>query len=38
MKKILGIIFVLGILGYLAHLWTANFCKDVVKQLNLTGD
>ena len=36
-KKILVIIFILGILGYLAHLWTENMCRDVVKKLNLTG-
>tara|TARA_B100000287_G_C20513250_1_gene733926 strand:- start:374 stop:526 length:153 start_codon:yes stop_codon:yes gene_type:complete len=37
MKKLLGVIIVLGLLGYLSHLWTENFCRDVVKQLNLTG-
>ena len=37
MKKLLVIIFILGILGYLAHLWTENMCRDVVKKLNLTG-
>tara|TARA_Y100001970_G_scaffold277821_1_gene382609 strand:+ start:1872 stop:2024 length:153 start_codon:yes stop_codon:yes gene_type:complete len=37
MKKLLVIIFVLGILGYLAYLWTENMCRDVVKKLNLTG-
>ena len=37
MKKLLVIIFILGILGYLAHLWTENMCRYVVKKLNLTG-
>ena len=37
MKKFLVIIFILGILGYLAHLWTENMCRYVVKKLNLTG-
>ena len=37
MKKYLWIIIVLGLLGYLAHLWTENMCRDVVKKLNLTG-
>ena len=36
-KKYLWIIIVLGLLGYLAHLWTENMCRDVVKKLNLTG-
>ena len=37
MRKFLVIIFILGALGYLAHLWTENMCRDVVKKLNLTG-
>tara|TARA_Y100000748_G_C15234048_1_gene386296 strand:- start:45 stop:215 length:171 start_codon:yes stop_codon:yes gene_type:complete len=28
---------VLHTIATMAHLWTENYCRDVVKQLNLTG-
>ena len=37
MKKFLVIIFVLGLLVYLAQVYEAQSCKDLVKNLNLTG-
>ena len=37
MKKLLGIV-VLGILLYLAHVYEAQSCKKLVKDLKLTGN
>ena len=37
MKKFLVIIFGLGILVYLAQVYEAQSCKNLVKELNLTG-
>ena len=37
MKKVLVIIFVLGLLVYLAQIYETQSCKDLVKDLNLTG-
>ena len=37
MKKLLWVIIGLGLLIYLSQVWTAQNCKDVVKELNLTG-
>ena len=37
MKKLLGIIIVLGLLVFFARVWQAQFCKDVVKESSLTG-
>ena len=37
MKKFLVIIFVLGLLVYLAQVYEAQSCKDLVKDLKLTG-
>ncbi len=36
-KKILVIIIGLGLLVYLAQVYEAASCKDLVKELNLTG-
>jgi hypothetical protein len=32
-KKILVIIFVLVLLGYLAHVWEKQYCKNLVKDM-----
>ena len=37
MKKVLLIIFGLGLLVYLTQVYEAQSCKDLVKDLNLTG-
>ena len=37
MKKFLVIIFVLGLLVYLAQVYEAQSCKDLVENLNLSG-
>ena len=37
MKKLLWVIVGLGLLVYLAQVYEAQSCKDLVKDLNLTG-
>ena len=37
MKKLFWVIVVIGLLAYLSQVWTAGYCEDVVKELNLTG-
>ena len=37
MKKLFWVIVVIGLLAYLSRVWTAEYCKDVVKESNLTG-
>ena len=37
MKKLLWVIFGLGLLVYLAQVYETQSCKDLVKDLNLTG-
>jgi len=37
MKKLLGAIIVLGLLVYLAQVYEAASCRDLVEELNLTG-
>ena len=37
MKKLLGAIIVLGLLVYLAQVYEAASCRDLVKELNLSG-
>ena len=37
MKKVLVVIFALGLLVYLAQVYEAQSCKDLVKDLNLSG-